>query len=616
MKQQRELLLSDAILNQMPEAVIVTDLNGKITRWMGNAEEIFGYSSEEAVGNPVNFIHRSDIRDGMIRRMMEDISENGYFHGEIPCVRNDGDRISVETASKAVYDENSETIAIISINKDISSRKEIERRLEENRRELLDNKNFLNSIFESIQDGISVLDTDLTIRHVNSMMKKWYKESLPLEGRKCFVCYHGRDEHCDPCPSLRCLKTGNTETDTVRGPNGTPIEWLELFSYPIKDENGVVTGIVEFVRDVTQKKMALEALENSEKGFRNVLETMNLISVTLDTRGKILFCNDFFLDLTGYEREEVMGKSWFEFFIPEKDQAMIQNEVFMNTVKDGNIYPHYENPIKTKDGDIRLIRWNNTTRYDPSGKVVSVTSIGEDITESRKAKMLLESEKERAELYLDLLGHDLGNIHQGLAGALEILSLKREDPKTRDRTIDLSNRAVRKSMELTRNVMLLSRLRSEDPVLKEINLKQAVEDSVEQIRGMFRDRDIEIDQDLDESKIRAEPLIKELFINILHNAVRLQDEDPWICIEARSKGDLVEISISDRGPGIPDRTKKNLFKRFGTRGDRTRTGLGLSIVKALVERYNGQIRAEDRVEGDPGRGAKFVIELPLITKRK
>lgn len=131
---------------------------------------------------------------------------------------------------------------------------------------LQDSERLLNSILDSIQDGISVLDTDLTIRHTNAVMEKWYAANLPLTGKKCYACYHNREIPCDPCPTLRCIKSGKTEHDIVPGLEGSNVKWIELFSYPMKDpDSGEVTSVVEFMRDITarvqaeEEKLAMEA---------------------------------------------------------------------------------------------------------------------------------------------------------------------------------------------------------------------------------------------------------------------------------------------------------------------------------------------------------------------
>jgi PAS domain S-box-containing protein len=134
---------------------------------------------------------------------------------------------------------------------------------------LRDSESFLDDIIESIQDGISVLNPDLTIRHANSVMQKWYGNKTSFIGQKCFVCYQNGDRPCIPCPVLRSLESGKTERDTVPGVSGSMVEWIEVFSFPITDkESGEITGVVEFIRDITSHRK----VENEKKQLEAKLQ--------------------------------------------------------------------------------------------------------------------------------------------------------------------------------------------------------------------------------------------------------------------------------------------------------------------------------------------------------
>jgi len=86
-------------------------------------------------------------------------------------------------------------------------------------------------------------------------------EKLPLEGKKCYEVYQNLKKPCDPCPTLRCFKSGKTEWNVVPGLPGSPVKWIELFSYPIKEpDSDKITGVIEFVRDITERKQAEEKL--------------------------------------------------------------------------------------------------------------------------------------------------------------------------------------------------------------------------------------------------------------------------------------------------------------------------------------------------------------------
>ncbi|MBD1879142.1 AAA family ATPase [Coleofasciculus sp. FACHB-T130] len=123
---EESLLISKAALEQMPDAVVLTDLEGNIQRWLGNAEQIFGYTASEAIAKPLNFLHHPDIAATMTAQIIQSIQETGGFCREIPCVRKDGSKVLIETTSKLVYDKAGKPLFLVCINKDISERKQAE----------------------------------------------------------------------------------------------------------------------------------------------------------------------------------------------------------------------------------------------------------------------------------------------------------------------------------------------------------------------------------------------------------------------------------------------------------------------------------------------------------
>jgi|GEM_PF-1705987 len=158
---------------------------------------------------------------------------------------------------------------------DITARKQTEEELQENR-------NLLNSVFESIQDGISILNADLTIKEVNQAMEKWYGHAAPLIGKKCYEVYQNRSEPCDPCPSINALENKAVCTEVVPFmEKDNQVGWIELYAYPLIDKKtGKVNGIIEFVRDITERKKAEETLLESEQRARR--QRMAIVELFLD----------------------------------------------------------------------------------------------------------------------------------------------------------------------------------------------------------------------------------------------------------------------------------------------------------------------------------------------
>ncbi len=257
---------------------------------------------------------------------------------------------------------------------------------------LRENQKFLEAVFKSIQDGMSVLSPDLTILGVNGVMKKWYKKNLPLEGKKCYECYHDRTKPCDPCPSLRCMKSGKTEMDVVPGLPGSPVKWIELFSYPVKDpDTGAVTSVVEFVRDITSRKEAENALKESEERYRSSIDLAPYGIVVHDKSGKFLIFNSQMEKITGYTHEELPGLDiWFEKIYPDNKyrNAVIREH---KKIVLGEAIRTREAVITRKDGQKRTCRFVSRFLESTDLRMVFV----EDITEQKRMEEELKESEER-----------------------------------------------------------------------------------------------------------------------------------------------------------------------------------------------------------------------------
>jgi PAS domain-containing protein len=150
---------------------------------------------------------------------------------------------------------------------------------------LLKSEHFLSNVFSSIQDGISVLDKNMNIIRVNPAMEKWYEHAMPLVGKKCYKAYHGRKAVCEICPTYKTLQTGEAAHDIVpkTGPKGEIAGWFDIYSYPLVDpDSNKVTGAIEYVRDVTDRKQAEEALLRRDYQLEVLSRTSVHINAVLD----------------------------------------------------------------------------------------------------------------------------------------------------------------------------------------------------------------------------------------------------------------------------------------------------------------------------------------------
>jgi PAS domain S-box-containing protein len=232
----------------------------------------------------------------------------------------------------------------------------------------------------------------------------------------------------------------------------------------------------------------------------------------------------------------------------------------------------------------------------------------------KQAETRVKEEWQRAEFYLDLINHDLGNINQGLLSRIQLFPYLLEDGDRTRENIDQLDNLIKRSVRLLRNVKIISDLNSLDLKIGPVDLEEIVDRTLKSIYNENDEDNIEIqvDMDKDHSHVMAGELLTEVLYNLLENSIKVQKvNEVWIGIKSRylSQEDKVILSVSDKGPGICDENKPSVFDRKVCIGERMMTGLGLTVVRTLVEAYGGKIHIEDRIEGDHRKGTSFLIEL-------
>ena len=196
-----------------------------------------------------------------------------------------------------------------------------------------------------------------------------------------------------------------TETDVHRviRSDGS-LGWQEWADHALHDENGNVIEFQSIGRDITEQKRAELARQESERRFREVLENVQLIAISTDVEGKITFCNDYLLGLVGWTRDELIGKNWFETCLPP-DVGPTVWATFAESLAQENVPSYYENEIQTKAGERRWVVWNNTMLRDIQGRVIGTSSIGEDITERKRAELALKAKTGELEALFSISSH-------------------------------------------------------------------------------------------------------------------------------------------------------------------------------------------------------------------
>jgi len=228
------------------------------------------------------------------------------------------------------------------------------------------------------------------------------------------------------------------------------------------------------------------------------------------------------------------------------------------------------------------------------GCAVQKLQLSDNLTEANR----------KANLYLDILIHDINNANLASLGYGELLleMLTGEEKEVAGKLLE----GVLKSREVIRNLDTIRHIQERKFDLKAINLDSMIKQEIRHYPSAS------IDYEGCKTLVMADELLAEVLTNLIGNSAKFGGPGVHIVIQAQECADnYIKITISDEGPGVPDELKSIIFIRFQTGEEKgSGKGLGLFIAKTLIERYGGKIWVEDRIRGDSGSGATFVFTLP------
>jgi PAS domain S-box-containing protein len=329
--------------------------------------------------------------------------------------------------------------------------------------------------------------------------------------------------------------------------------------------------------------------------------------------------------ILGYNESEVIGKNWFDSFIPPETKELVKTTFskLMNGKIDETKY--FENEIVTKSGEKRFIAWHNTLLQDYNNRITGTLSSGEDITDRRNAELAtqkymlelkeLNAQKDRL---FSIISHDLRSPFTGLLGYSEMLvddfdEMERDEIKTHIAAIKEISENIFVHLS---NLLEWSRLQRGKIKInpEKLALNTIIKDIVELMMPNAGKKEISLITEVDENIFvnADQSMLNSILQNLISNAIKFTYEKGTIRIRANIKNDFVEIIVADSGIGMTDEEINKVFKidasytTKGTAGE-IGTGLGLVICKEMVEKQGGKIN----IESEKDKGSQFKFTLPI-----
>ncbi len=571
---------------------------------------VLGYERGEILGKTVMDFLRPERKSGA-GEVVGRILEEGHHTFESVMISRSGEEIPVEVHSSVVSGE--EEKILLSVAHDL-------RPWEEARRKTRENEKFLEDVFDAIQDGISVLDKNLTILRVNGWMEKMYGFRGPLPGKKCFEVYQGRSSVCPWCPTVKAMETGRPQCKVVPYPfmEGNT-GWMELSAYPLRDDEGRIIGVIEHVKDVTEKKKAEETRDRLLKA----LEQSGEILALTDTEGVILYVNQAFEKVTGYSKAEAAGKTFRLVKSGFQDQAFY--EELWSTILSGKTWKgRFKN--RRKDGKLFYEEAVISPFKDKEGNLLGFAKASRDVTKELALEERLR-QAQRLEAVGTLAGgiaHDFNNLLLAILGNLDMALLA--DQERRRTFLEEAKKAALRAGELTRQLLAFSRRQVLRPT--DLDLNQVIENLLLMLRRLIPGN-IEIDfiPAHAPGTVHGDPVqMEQVIMNLVLNAKDAMPEGGKITIETENvvingdfsrnhpwarQGRYLLLSVTDTGKGMPPEILEHVFEPFfSTKEVGKGTGLGLATVYGIVEQHGGMVHAYSEV----GKGSTFKVYLPIVER--
>lgn len=466
------------------------------------------------------------------------------------------------------------------------------------------------SIFDHLQQPALVLDCEGRVVVWNDSMERY--TGIPADeivGKGDYIQGKALFGEVRPTLANYILTHGDAGNDHYRL---LPHEGKELFAEsrilpasgrevfcmaaPLYDTAGRQIGAVETIRDTPEARAVEGSPGISQEQVQVLASSLPDMIFTLNRDGT--FTQFYWTGARdqGVDPEEIVGKTPHA-LLPQEEADFLVGAA-RRVVETGEMVS--ETRCFPWHGDQRSFRVAIHPLHDLSGNTVAATGVSRDIT----GDLLCERTSQLSSLYLDLLGTDIYNTSMVAATIIEMLRerLSGEEAELAQRV----KNTVEQGINVIKNVELLNTLNKHRTRLEPVDLDCIIRGQIRRYAG------IDVRYEGGSQMVWANPLLEHIVSNLISNSIKFGGMKVRIEISVVETADIVTLSVADTGIGIPDHLKPNIFDRFSRESGKTASGsrgLGLHIVKTLVNQYGGRVWAADRVPGKPGEGAAIKVIL-------
>ncbi len=609
-------------------AVTTFEINPVYTYISPSHEKVIGYTPEELIGRPgFDFIHPEDKKRFLpLLKKYLDLKMKKLLTGKAHEFSEQIEYRVLDKTGRWHYLESTINIMkneLLFISRDVSKQKRAIESIKLAYAELM-------QIFNTTVEGVRVIDKDCNVLLVNETFSKLSGiGGEKMTGKKCHEVFRSHLCNSPQCPLIRILGGEvRVECDTeVEAKDGMCIP-CAVTATPFRGSDGNPLGIVEYVRDITERKKSERELQETKEFLERVIENSKDGILIVDENGLILSCNPALEQMNEFSKEEMVGKHASILTIDDKEMRKRILEKTSELLEKG--YASYEATFKAKDGKYIDTECISSMIANEEGRYIAGVSIIRDVTErKRMEERLIQSEKLKSlEGLAGGVAHNFNNMLAAILGRAQLLMMNIQTPtgmnERRKGVLDLKKslavieEAALEGAHTVRRIQDFSRKRADGKSLEPVNLNDVIESSLELTKVRWKDEaqsnDIKITIEKHFSKMpsivgNTAELI-ELFTNLINNAIDAMPQGGEITIKSFTTNGQVTIIVEDTGIGIPEAIRDRIFDPFFTTKGVQSTGLGLSAAYGIIKRHKGTIT----VEGTQGEGTAFTMTFPVCVE--
>ena len=391
--------------------------------------------------------------------------------------------------------------------------------------------------------------------------------------------------------------------------------WERASISPVRNAEGVITHFIKVAEDITERKRAEEALQESEERYRSLFTTVPIGLYRSTPDGQLLDANPALTYILGYpDRESFLAINVADTYVNPQDRERWKAQIDRK-----DVVRDFEVQLRRRDGTMIWARSGARAIRDSDDQVVCYEGAMEDITDRKRAEeqlqryaIELEQRNEELDAFAHTVAHDLQNplgIIVGFASVLEEDSMS----MSRKRLGEYLSAIVRngqKMRDIIDALLLLAGVRNMEVPMGRIDMASIVVEAQQRSAFLIEEHQAEIVlPDNWPAAIGYAPWLEEVWANFISNAIKYGGRPPRVELGGEQQADgTVRLWIRDNGPGLAPEEQERLFRPFSRLHHTTAKGhgLGLSIVRRIVDRLGGQVRIESEV----GRGSVFIFTLP------